>query len=89
MESLVVPKSAKPAESILSPGRGFVLHLWAFFLPLLTTAYLLTGPHPWQIALLWTLPIWVLVAADWRALGVVHGATLRSHSCYSAKMYQG
>jgi alkane 1-monooxygenase len=67
MESLVVPKTARAAEQLLSPARGFALHLWAFFLPLLTSTYLLTGPHEWWVALLWTLPIWVLVAADWKA----------------------
>lgn len=49
---------------IVSPSRGFMLHLWAFFLPALTTAYLLTGPHSFWVALLWTVPIWVLVACD-------------------------
>jgi alkane 1-monooxygenase len=67
MESLVVPKRAQREEPVLSPARGFVLHLWAFVLPLLTTAYLVTGPHEWRVALLWTLPIWVLVFADWKA----------------------
>jgi alkane 1-monooxygenase len=63
--------AATPAEPTLSATRGFFLHAWAFALPLLTTAYLVTGPHEWRIALLWMLPIWVLVAADWRAPGDV------------------
>jgi len=71
MQSLVVPKGAPSkahaAEPIVSAERGFALHLWAFFLPLLTTVYLLTGPHEWWVAWLWTLPIWVLVAVDWKA----------------------
>jgi alkane 1-monooxygenase len=62
MASMVVPKAA--AEESLAPARNAVLHLWAFVLPLLTTVFLLTGPHPWWQALLWTLPIWILVAAD-------------------------
>jgi alkane 1-monooxygenase len=65
MQSMVVPKLG--AEPTLAPARNAVLHLWAFALPLITMAFLLTGPHPWWRALLWTLPIWVLVAVDWRA----------------------
>ena len=67
--SLAVPTAAAPqaAEPTLSAARNFGLHLWAFFLPLLTTVFLLTGPHEWWVALLWTVPIWVLVAFDWRA----------------------
>src|SRR5687768_3415106 len=40
------------------------LHLWAFVLPLINTAYLLTGPHSWWAALLWTGPVWMLVIID-------------------------
>jgi alkane 1-monooxygenase len=73
MSSLVVPNRVSSeqatAEPIVSAERGFALHLWAFFLPLLTTVYLLSGPHQWWVALLWTVPIWVLVAIDWRAPG--------------------
>jgi alkane 1-monooxygenase len=65
MQSLVVPKTA--AQPTLSPARNATLHLWAFALPLLTSVFLLTGPHPWWRALLWTLPIWMLVLADTRA----------------------
>jgi len=42
----------------------WVLHLWAFVLPLINTAYLVTGPHSWWAALLWTGPVWVLVIID-------------------------
>jgi alkane 1-monooxygenase len=52
------------AEVALSPLRNFGLHLWAFFLPVLTTVFLVTGPHSWQAALAWFMPIWVLVAFD-------------------------
>jgi len=51
-------------EAVLSPTRGFALHLWAFSLPLLTTVFLVTGPHTWQVGLLWFLPIWALVLCD-------------------------
>jgi alkane 1-monooxygenase len=65
MQSLVVPKPE--AEVTLSPTRSWFLHLWAFGLPLINMAFLLTGPHTWWAALLWTTPIWVLVAIDNRA----------------------
>ncbi len=44
--------------------RTCALHLWAFVLPLITAGFLLTGPHTWWSALLWTVPIWVLVLVD-------------------------
>lgn len=40
---------------------GFSLSL---FLPVSTLAFLLSGPHPGGTALLWTLPVWALIAAD-------------------------
>lgn len=40
---------------------GFVLSL---VLPLSTFFFLLTGPHTAGSALCWTLPIWILIAAD-------------------------
>jgi alkane 1-monooxygenase len=33
-------------------------------LPLATLAFFVTGPHEWHAALLWTLPVWLCVAAD-------------------------
>src|SRR5690349_7279494 len=65
IESMVVPKQAPDVQ--LSASRSFALHLWAFLLPLMNMVYLLTGPHPWWGALLWCIPIWVLVATDNRA----------------------
>lgn len=44
--------------------RTWVLHLWAFVLPLTNAAFLLTGPHSWWSALLWQLPLWTLVLVD-------------------------
>lgn len=44
--------------------RTWVLHLWAFVLPLVNLAFLVTGPHSWWSALLWTGPLWALVLAD-------------------------
>lgn len=66
MESLIV---AKPAGAVISvsPARAWFLHLWAFVLPLLNLAFLITGPHAWWVALLWAVPIWILVSVDARA----------------------
>src|SRR5688572_18642406 len=62
--SAAATASVAPAEESLSPTRGFFLHAWAYFLPVLTTAYLVFGPYSWWGALLWTLPIWALVSID-------------------------
>jgi len=51
----------------ISPVRAWALHLWGFVLPLATMTFLLTGPHSWWSALLWTGPIWLLVAVDNRS----------------------
>lgn len=48
----------------ISPARAWVLHLWSFLLPLINMVFLLTGPHNWWSALLWTGPIWILVVID-------------------------
>jgi alkane 1-monooxygenase len=66
MQSLVVPKLAS-RDQVIGPARAWVLHLWAFFLPLLNLTFLLTGPHEWPVALAWTIPIWLLVLIDTRA----------------------
>jgi alkane 1-monooxygenase len=47
--------------------RAWVLHLWAFVLPLLNFVFLVTGPHSWWAALLWTMPVWILVFTDNKA----------------------
>jgi alkane 1-monooxygenase len=57
---------ANQAQEI-SNARTFLLHLWAFVLPVITLTYWLTGPHAWWASLLWTVPIWVLVYIDNRA----------------------
>ena len=64
---MAVPRPAPGAP--LSALRGFFLHLWAFVLPLINLVFLITGPHSWGVALLWFLPIWVLVLADVSARG--------------------
>lgn len=48
-------------------ARTWVLHLWAFVLPLCNAAFLLTGPHSGWGALSWQLPLWALVVADYKA----------------------
>jgi alkane 1-monooxygenase len=67
MTATTVTTTQAEREQVVSPLRGFGLHLWAFFMPLLTTVFLVTGPHSWQAALLWFLPIWVLVLCDVKA----------------------
>jgi alkane 1-monooxygenase len=57
-----------PAQTpTIGVARTWALHLWAFVLPLVNLAFLVTGPHAWWSALLWTTPIWVLVAIDNRS----------------------
>ena len=46
-------------------ARGGIAPLLCFILPLSTLFFLLTGPHDWQGALGWTLPVWLCVAADY------------------------
>ncbi len=36
-----------------------------FVLPVSTLVFLITGPHAWDAALSWTLPIWLCIAADY------------------------
>lgn len=59
--------SAEQTESRISVSRAWLLHLWAYVLPVSNLAFLLTGPHNiWQAAL-WTFPLWILVGIDNRA----------------------
>jgi len=70
MNASMAALADKPASGpTLSATRGFLLHLWAFVLPVMNLVFLLTGPHEWRVALLWFLPIWVLVLVDVRARG--------------------
>jgi len=39
--------------------------LLCFIRPVSTRFLLLTDPHAWLPALLWTLPVWLCVAADY------------------------
>src|SRR5690242_18579380 len=44
--------------------RAWTVHLWAFVLPLVNFVFLVTGPHAWWSALVWTTPVWILVLID-------------------------
>ena len=67
MSATTVTTTQAEREQVVSPLHGFGLHLWAFLMPVITTVFLVTGPHSWQTALLWFLPIWVLVLCDVKA----------------------
>lgn len=54
-------------QPVIAPLRQWVLHFWSFLLPLTNMVFLLSGPHTWWGALLWTMPIWVLVIVDNKA----------------------
>src|SRR5436190_12065262 len=44
--------------------RTWTMHLWAFVLPLINLVFLVSGPHSWWGALVWTMPVWILVVID-------------------------
>ncbi len=46
-------------------ARVCVEPLLCFILPLSAGVFLLTGPHAWYAALLWTLPVWLCIIADY------------------------
>ncbi len=50
-------------------ARLWALHLLSFLIPGLGLSFLLTGPHPWYVSILWILPLVAIVLAD-RRLGV-------------------
>ncbi len=58
------PSMQPAATPSIGAGRTFALHLWSFVLPLVNLTFLLTGPHVWWSALLWSMPIVVLVLMD-------------------------
>jgi alkane 1-monooxygenase len=59
--AFVIGPAQTPTVSAL---RTWVLHLWAFVLPVVNFVFLTTGPHRWWSALLWTMPVWILVIVD-------------------------
>lgn len=53
----------------IAPGNrnfalGIVAPLLPLWLPLCSLAFLSSGPHAWDTALAWTLPVWLCVAVD-------------------------
>ena len=65
MSSLV---TASPFANPAILLRG--VQTWAgpwlcFILPVSTLGFLLTGPHAWDAALLWTLPVWLCIVCDY------------------------
>jgi alkane 1-monooxygenase len=58
------PSLAPATTPSISVARTFALHLGAFILPVANLVFLLTGPHVWWSALLWSLVIVALVLMD-------------------------
>jgi alkane 1-monooxygenase len=59
------PVSVPANTPVVGALQTWALHLTAFILPLVTFAYLATGPHSWWMAIAWgVLPIVVLVLTD-------------------------
>ncbi len=62
--------NAKPAATYSPPRassgslRAIAGHLISLILPTACFICLLTGPHDWDAALLWTLPVWLFILAD-------------------------
>jgi len=59
-----VTTSTEAGQSLAALAQAFAERLLCFFLPIATLVFYLKGPHEWQIALLWTLPVWTCVVAD-------------------------
>lgn len=58
------PSKRKPLEGQLGWQKAFLLHLLSFVLPLLTLAYLVTGPHPAWVSLATAVPVFFLIYVD-------------------------
>lgn len=50
--------------SLTSITRTWAESLLCFILPVSTFWFLFTGPHTWDAALMWTLPVWLCIACD-------------------------
>jgi alkane 1-monooxygenase len=46
-------------------ARGVAEGVLCFILPLSSLVFLSTGPHAWDAALVWTLPVWLCIALDY------------------------
>jgi alkane 1-monooxygenase len=52
-------------QSLTRSLRSWAEGVLCFILPLSSFLFLSTGPHAWDAALLWTLPVWLCVAVDY------------------------
>jgi alkane 1-monooxygenase len=73
MQVAINPGSNRPDVTVradeprISITRAWMLHLWAYVLPVCNALFLFTGPHNvWQAAL-WVVPLLTLVLVDNRA----------------------
>lgn len=60
-----IPPLQRPRRISLGALLAWAESSLCFFLPLATAAYLFDAPRDWSSALLWTLPVWLCVAADY------------------------
>ncbi|MGR9085740.1 MAG: fatty acid desaturase [Gammaproteobacteria bacterium] len=60
-------------------------HLLCFVFPVGTCLFLSSGPHEIQNILIWTLPFWIVLLADWRGPSVTRQLAPR----YSGRYYDG
>lgn len=59
--------TAAESSHSMSPAKIWTLHLLCFVFPLTALAFLLTGPHVWYVALLFVIPMWLSVYADFKS----------------------
>lgn len=64
-------------------------YLFSFIFPLSVTVFLITGPHTALDAMLWTLPLWIIILIDWLspALSTDNTETPAPESFYKAILY--
>ncbi len=73
MARTLEPASApSPVATPTAAASRLLKHLLALSLPLVTLAFLATGPHPWYAALPWLAILVVMVMADNRAGAALH-----------------
>ncbi|MBM4201847.1 MAG: hypothetical protein FJ189_11250, partial [Gammaproteobacteria bacterium] len=64
MSRILAPAAALSFRRALRTLGTLTEHGLALILPLCTLSFLATGPHTPVAALLWTLPVWLFIAAD-------------------------
>lgn len=64
--------SQRPSTDASAGSRLVADYGWCacLFLPLCNVTFLAGGPYSWQVALLWTGPVWICIALDWLGPGV-------------------